>query len=376
MNQYTYDFEVQTMSTVFMNAFSDIIIKRFDVNKNERDGIKTRIVYAPKQRVLNDILNKDQNLQLPVIAVSIGGIARDESRVFNKILGTFHTPTNGAYSVHEQGVLPVDITYNVSIMTRFQQDMDQILSHILPYINPYFVVSWRTPSRPDHELRSKVLWSGSANVQYPIELNANQAAKVTADLTFTFQGWLFKQSELIPNIYTFSNSLVQAGMADYDTLMSAKSQGLSSLNSIKVDTFEYSTIPPRPKFIEPIAIKSETIQDVTVWGNGVGTATNIYLSGSPVAHISTRHNPFSSSSTLSVTNPPFSGYKLPPSTWSINRLTDSIVFTTSPSSVLASRGRVDVIIENINGYGKLTQFAPRNVHSTIQVPYLMGVEVF
>ena len=359
-----------------MNAFSDIVIKRFDVNKNERDGIKTRIVYAPKQRVLNDILNKDQNLQLPVIAVSIGGIARDESRVFNKIQGTYHTPVNGAYSVHERGVLPVDITYNVTILTRFQQDMDQILSHILPYINPYFVVSWRTPNRPDHELRSKVLWSGSANVQYPIELNANQAAKVTADLSFTFQGWLFQPLDVVPNIYTFSNSLVHAGMADYDTLLSTKAQVLSSLDSIKIETFEYTTIPPQPKFVEPVAIKSNTVQSVTVWGNGIDSTVNIYLSGRPVAAVSTFQDPFSASNVLSTFNPSFTGYKIPRDKWSVDRVTNSITFVTSPFSILATTGRIDIIVENNNGYGKLTQYAPRNVHSAIQVPYLAGIEVF
>ena len=84
MNLYTYDFEVQTMSNMFINAFSDITVKRLNVHKEARDEIKTRVVYAPKQRVLNDLLNKDQNLQLPVVSVSIGSVARDENRVSNR----------------------------------------------------------------------------------------------------------------------------------------------------------------------------------------------------------------------------------------------------------------------------------------------------
>jgi hypothetical protein len=359
-----------------MNAFSDIIIRRFDVNKNERDGIKTRIVYAPKQRVLNDILNKDQNLQLPVVAVSIGGIARDENRVFNKIQGTYYTPANGSYSVHERGVLPIDITYNVSVMTRFQQDMDQILSHIIPYINPYFIVSWRTPSRPDHEIRSKVLWGGNASVQYPLDLNANQAAKVTADLSFTFQGWLFQQSEIVPNIYTFNNSLVHGGLADYENLLSTSKQTLTSLNTIAVDSFKYTAIPPQPKFVEPVAIKANTIQNVTVWGNGLDSTLNVYLSGAPVAAASTLQNPFSASSMLSVINPSFNGYKIPNNKWSVNKTTNSVTFTVDPASIITVPGRLEIIVENNNGYGKLTHFAPRNIHSSIQVPYLQGLEVF
>ena len=46
MKQYTYDFEVETMLTMFMNAMSDIVIKRFR-NRQTRDNLKVRIVYAP-----------------------------------------------------------------------------------------------------------------------------------------------------------------------------------------------------------------------------------------------------------------------------------------------------------------------------------------
>ena len=238
MNAYTYDFEVQTMSTALMNAFSDIIIKRFDVNKNFRDQIKTRIVYAPKQRILNDLLNKDQNLQLPVVSVNIGGIARDESRVFNKILGTYHTPANSSASVHERGVLPIDVTYNVSIMTRYQQDMDQILSHFLPYINPYFVISWRTPKRPDHEIRSKVLWNGSVNVQYPVDLAATQVARVVADLTFTFKGWLFQNTETTENIYTFDSAYINCGVSSFESMLSVSVRQLSSQTDVEFITYD------------------------------------------------------------------------------------------------------------------------------------------
>ena len=79
MNRYTYDWEIQTLMTMFMNSMSDIVIKRFNVHKQPQDQIKTRLVYAPKQRVLNDLLNRDQNLQLPVMAFYIGGITRDNN---------------------------------------------------------------------------------------------------------------------------------------------------------------------------------------------------------------------------------------------------------------------------------------------------------
>jgi hypothetical protein len=385
MNIYTYDFEVQTMSTALMNAFGDIVIKRFNVNKDSRDRIKTRIVYAPKQRVLLDLLDKDQNLQLPVISVNIGGINRDDSRVFNKILGTYHTPTGSTASTHERGVLPVNVTYNISIMTRFQQDMDQILSHLLPYINPYFIISWRTPSRPDHEIRSKVMWDGSANVQYPIDQSSNQVARVVADLSFVFQGWLFQKSEEIENIYTFDTTYINAGNASFETLIDTPKNSLSTLQTISIDTVIYRAAPPQPKFIEPFSASIGQRSSITVWGAGLEAISNVYLSGAPISSISVTQNPFASSAELSATNPSFTAVKLLTSEW--NSITDSSFVLTLPRTY--NSGKLDIIVENIKGYGTLINNVPVNTSNPytpgtsmysawipVQLPYLSGFEVY
>lgn len=208
MNIYTYDHEIITMTNQFLTSMSDIVIKRFNVHKEARDQIKVRIVYAPKQRVLADLLDRDQNLQLPVLAVQIGGISRDQNRVANKILGTFHTPKYSTASLHERAPLPIDINYKVSILTRYQEDMDQIISHLIPYINPYFVISWRTPNRQDHETRSKVMWDGNVSIQYPTDLTPNTIARVTADLSFTFKGWVFQSlPDSVENIHTIETNI-------------------------------------------------------------------------------------------------------------------------------------------------------------------------
>jgi hypothetical protein len=390
MNQYTYDFEVQTMSTVLINAFSDIIIKRFAVDKKSQDQIKTRVVYAPKQRVLADLLDKDQNLQLPVMSVNIGGINRDDTRVFNKILGTYFTPPNSTASVHDKGVLPVDVTYNISIMTRFQQDMDQILSHLLPYINPYFVVSWRTPSRPDHEIRSKVIWNGSVNIQYPVEQSANQVARVVADLTFTFKGWLFQQSETIENIFVFDTNLISTNLGTIDSLIGTDKQSLSGLDGISITNFTYVASPPAPKFIQPWYISLSSVPfELQVWGSGFESVNNVYLSGLPVSAFSSTQNPFVSSVTLSDAFPSFFGVKLLSSDWVVASDKSTLTLTLKPLSSFAKTGFVDVIVEGIKGYGSLIENVPINTFNPYpitspyyttwtyeQLPFLSGLVVY
>lgn len=378
MNVYTYDHELITMSTMFINSMSDIVIKRFNVNKQPRDQIKTRVVYAPKQRVLNDLLDRDQNLQLPVISVYIGGIAKDEGRVFNKILGTFYTPKQSTSSINEKGPLPVDVTYNVTIMTRYQEDMDQILSHLLPYVNPYFTVSWRTPNRPDHEIRSNVFWSGNVNIQYPFDLNATQVARVVADLTFTFKGWLFQNQENVENIFTFNTTYAsipsEYKLSDLDV----------TKNYIK-EEFIYNGTPPQPQVIEPSATQIGAQQQFRVWGQGFQQILNVYLSGAPLSALATTCDPFSASVKLSADNPSFTGVKLLSTDWLYNR--DNFLSFIMPSA--SGKGFVELIVENSVGYGKLTEnvkvsdynpyppsYSQYSSFVPYQVPYLSGIQVF
>ena len=75
------------MVTQFIAAFDDIIINRYNKSREVVDKIKVRYLYAPKERVIFDLINKNQNLTVPAVAASIGGVERDETRVFNKIYG-------------------------------------------------------------------------------------------------------------------------------------------------------------------------------------------------------------------------------------------------------------------------------------------------
>ena len=372
------------MSTMFLNAMSDIVIKRFNVHKEVRDQIKTRIVYAPKQRVLNDLLNKDQNLQLPVISVNISGLSRDENRVFNKLMGTYSTPEGSKYSRNERMPIPINVNYTVTVMTRYQEDMDQIISHLLPYVNPYFTVSWRTPKRPDFEIRSNVFWDGTVNTEYPNDLNATQVARVISTLTFTFQGWLFQSisDEPIGNIYTIHSTFTNVPLIPTEYILEDRPTVTNQYSDVCV----ISAVPPQPKMIEPYAVKVGIFQEFNVYGgDGFQKITNVYLSGVPLSSISSTQAPFSGFPQLSASYPNFFGVKLDKKKWTYDKIS-SLTFTMPSASV---PGRVDVILEGPAGYGKLTNNVRINtfnpyvsshpLYSTYvpyQMPYLNGIEVF
>ena len=190
------------MLTQFVAAFDDIVIGRFNKAREEKDKINVRYVYAPKQRVLQDLVNLNKTMTLPAVSINVTNVSRDESRVFNKIDGFYYTGATeqeDLVSRHLKSPVPVNISISCSILTRYQTDMDQILSNFVPFCNPYVVVSWKVPEKfnlaKDQEIRSEVLWNGDVSLDYPVETTGTQKARVTADTSFTIKGWLFKDTD-------------------------------------------------------------------------------------------------------------------------------------------------------------------------------------
>lgn len=233
MKNQTFHWEIKDLLTQFIAAFDDIIIKRYDKNRIAANDIHVRYVYSPKQRVMFDLVNKAQNITIPVVSVSISSIERDESRVFNKIEGYYYSrgtddKTSQPTSINFKSPVPVNIGISMSILTKYQSDMDQILSNFIPYNNPYIIISWKTPNTivPNgftipQEIRSEVLWDGSVRLSYPTDINASEKYKVIGDTSFTIKGWLFpaKRNDVGNIFYIDSNFYNSRSVTIYEDVV-------------------------------------------------------------------------------------------------------------------------------------------------------------
>ena len=63
MKKEAFHFEIKDLLTQFIAAFDDVVIKRHNKNRQAKQEIEVRYVFAPKQRVMYDIINKAQNLK-------------------------------------------------------------------------------------------------------------------------------------------------------------------------------------------------------------------------------------------------------------------------------------------------------------------------
>jgi hypothetical protein len=238
-----FHFEIHDLLTQFVAAMDDVVISRYNKNREEQEQLKVRYVNAPVQRVLLDIINKSQNITVPVIAVNVSSIDRDENRVFNKIEG-FYTPvTRGVdkMSTRVPMPIPINLGVTVTILTNYQSDMDQILSNFVPYSNPYLVISWKIPLEFGlselSEIRSEVLWSGSISVEQPIELQPTDKPRFQSTTNFTIKGWLFPAvpKDLNKTIYFIDSNfhLTNRFKLDYD-LYPTLSGDLTEMDTISI----------------------------------------------------------------------------------------------------------------------------------------------
>lgn len=347
MQNYTFHFEIKDLLAQFLQAFDGAVIRRYNADRVAKSAIGVRYVYSPKQRVLFDLIDKAQTVTLPCVAFNITAISRDNNRVFNKLEGSFHTdPTDYTKSKQVLQPVPININLSVSILTRYQTDMDQILSNFVPYSDPYFIISWTREGLPYKEIRTEVLWSGNLNLNYPIDLNNNQPARVTCDTSFTIKGWLFKaDADSFGRIFRINNNFYAVNeIPSSAAAIGSIQQALSANDYLEAFT---TLAKPQPQATSKLTNVVGTSGSLDVFGDMLGYTTSVYVSGSPGMFTSTTTiNPFVSSKSLSATYPALSGVTGP-----IQYIEGSNNKITIAYPKINLAGTFSVYIINDAGYG-------------------------
>ena len=376
MQLYNYHWEVKDLLTQFLQAFDGAVVKRFDNARNEGAAVAVRYVYAPKQRVLEDIVNKSQTITLPVVAFNITSISRDVNRVFNKLDGHYYNiNSTDTASVHTLQPVPVNITVNISILTKFQTDMDQILTNFVPWSDPYFIISWTNEALPGTEIRTEILWDGNLRLSYPTDINDQQKARVACDTTFTIKGWLFKANTgPTGRIFKINNNFYTSDTPKNEESYSAIANIMSELNGTPY--MQTVTVSARPqiaytdRWITPMSLSGTCL----LLGNEFTSTRAVYVSGSvPGMFGDTTYilDSFEEIPSLSAKYPSLSG--LNPAI-SYNPINDNKMIINYPAP-MDTPGYFDVIVVNEAGYSILSKDTYQAGFPT-QLPYaLKGIEV-
>lgn len=309
---------------------------------------------APKQRIMYDIVNKAQNLTLPVVAIDVASISRATDRVFNKI-DNFYTPYTRNETTNIKMPIPVDITVNMSIMGRYMQDIDQILSNFIPYSNPYIILSWKEPSEVNDqiiEIRSEVLWDGNIAFNSPTDLTYSEKFRVVCDTSFTIKGWIFKNKNDISTPIYFIDvnayALHRGNILSYDSLSGLDLVGTSDSYTLSaqptITNIFYSTTGKAFSVYEEITLSKQEpfANNFILYGDNYNFTTAVL--------ISSNNEQITNNYTLTTINSKYTGtvtgFLLPTSSYNI--LTDQTISINIP--YLSESGDIDIIVNNPAGW--------------------------
>jgi hypothetical protein len=255
MEQQPFYWEIKDVLTQFVSAMDGCIVNRYNENRSSRERVTVKYVYAPKLRLMMDIINQNSNMTLPVVAIDLKSIARDPSRVFNKNDSFVQNSSrsNQPSSITQfRTPVPVKLQVSVSILAGFQLDLEQIASNFIAYFNPYITLAYKVPSAVgpeyDLEVRSKATWDGTLAISTPDTQSHAEKFRRTGDTSFTIDTWIYPEAvDSTKPIYYIDSKFYAIGTSVIDPFSTLSGQNftLSSYPSgaQHVDAFYLSGTP-------------------------------------------------------------------------------------------------------------------------------------
>lgn len=280
MRDYTYNFEIEDLIVQFIDAFNDVVIKRYNNDRQEQDHIHVNFVYSPKKRVLYDILNKNPNpSNLPVIAVYVNNLARDVNRVEHKMAKSYFLNDSNVLKERRQPV-PIKLEMGMSVITKSTPDMLQILSNWMPYTDPYIYIDVEDPST-GQPIRTKVRWNENITINQEID-NPESTFRTGFDTSFTIEGYLFKKpipdAERICKVTTNISSVTALNNCFMD--IKAFESSINLLSSSK-STLTIEGVAKMSCITPWLLSLGHDEYTFNVTGKNLDFITNLYLSATP-----------------------------------------------------------------------------------------------
>ena len=147
MFEYFYHEILRRTVISFGNLFNDIEIRHKDSSGNVQSTVKVPLAYGPTQKFLARLeqspnLNKPVQITLPRMSFEFVGLTYDGSRKVTTTQ-TFITSIAGVGTDVRKAYMPVpyNMTFELSIYTKLNDDMLQIVEQILPYFQPSYNLS-------------------------------------------------------------------------------------------------------------------------------------------------------------------------------------------------------------------------------------------
>lgn len=190
MKLYSYNAELRTATAQMLDVFNDIIIYRYN-DAGKQTSVSVPCLYGQSSEILKNEQNRNKTINPPLMALTVNSYSRDAARAHSVNDGLlFGKDSQDIQSILFNTATPININYTLEIVAFFQNDIDGVISNIIPNFNPDIFVVWPNPKDSTKNIKSRIVWDGSVNIQYD-NANATQKRLLHATMGFAYHTWMF-----------------------------------------------------------------------------------------------------------------------------------------------------------------------------------------
>ena len=259
MFEYFYHEILRRTIISFGSLFNGIEIKHLDSSGNVDDVIKVPLAYGPTQKFLARLeqsadLNKPTAITLPRMSFEFTGLQYDGTRKVTTTQ-TFKSQTVGIATAIRKTYMPVpyNMSFELSIFTKLNDDMLQIIEQILPYFQPAYTLSVNLVDTIG-EKRDIPVVIENISMQDDYEGNFSTRRSLLYTIRFTAKTYLF-------------GPVGDTSKASKDLIRKVRVGYVQDDSSTPTRDLTYTVIPR--------ATKSYTDNIVTNLAQDIGTTTNV-----------------------------------------------------------------------------------------------------
>ena len=146
MFEYFYNEIFRSVIIGFGSLFNDIEIRHKDSSDDVWSTIKVPLAYGPTQKFLARMeqeanLNRPVQMTLPRMSFEFTDLQYDPTRKSTKTQTIINTTPDGENVKSVYMPVPYNMIFTLSIMTKLNDDMLQIVEQILPYFQPAYTLT-------------------------------------------------------------------------------------------------------------------------------------------------------------------------------------------------------------------------------------------
>ena len=196
MFEYFYNEILRRTIISFGTLFNNISIKHEDSSDNVVSVVKVPLAYGPTQKFLARMeqspdLNKPFAITLPRMSFEFTGLTYDPSRkVSTTQTFTVKDPNDGTETKKSYMPVPYNMQFELSVMTKLNDDALQIVEQILPYFQPEYTVTMNVIPELDIKRDIPIILN-SVNYEDTYNGEFTQRRAVIYTLSFTAKTYLY-----------------------------------------------------------------------------------------------------------------------------------------------------------------------------------------